>query len=43
LAEQPMRFLISNKSGFASSLRADLDRAYDQLVAAGEDLEITPQ
>lgn len=43
VAEQPMRFLISNKSGFASSLRADLDRAYDQLVTAGEDLEVTHQ
>lgn len=41
LAEKPMRFVLSKKSGFAPRLKDDLDHAYDQLAAAGVDLEVT--
>lgn len=43
MAEQPMRFILSLKSGFAPELKADLDRAYDELAFMGVDLEVTRQ
>lgn len=43
MAEQPMRFILSQESGFAPELKADLDRAYDELALQGVDLEVTRQ
>lgn len=43
LAEQPMRFVLSLNSGFAPQLKADLDRAFDELAARGEELDVTRQ
>ncbi|SDR79102.1 polar amino acid transport system substrate-binding protein [Halopseudomonas xinjiangensis] len=43
VAEQPMRFLISRKSGFADRLKNDLDRAFDELAAQGAELDVTRQ
>lgn len=43
VAEQPMRFVLSRRSGFAEQLRTDLDRAYDELAAQGTELDVTRQ
>lgn len=39
IAEHPMRFVLSRQSGFAGELKADLDRAYDELAAEGVELD----
>lgn len=43
VAEQPMRFVLSLRSGFAPQLKADLDRAYDALALQGVELDVTRQ
>lgn len=43
LAEQPMRFVLSLRSGFAPQLKADLDRAFDELATRGVELDVTRQ
>lgn len=43
VAEQPMRFVLSLRSGFAAQLRRDLDRAFDELAAQGVELDVTRQ
>lgn len=40
IAEHPMRFVLSRNSGFAEQLKADLDRAYDELAAEGVELDV---
>ncbi|PCD00764.1 substrate-binding periplasmic protein [Halopseudomonas pelagia] len=40
LAEHPMRYVLSRQSGFAEQLKADLDRAYDELAAEGVELDV---
>lgn len=41
--ELPMRFILSQRSGFAEQLKADLDRAYDELAEQGVELNVTAQ
>lgn len=40
IAEHPMRLVLSRQSGFAEELKADLDRAYDELAAEGVELDV---
>lgn len=40
IAKHPMRFVLSRQSGFAEQLKADLDRAYDELAAEGVELDV---
>lgn len=40
IAEHPMRFVLSRESGLAEQLKADLDRAYDELAAEGVELDL---
>ena len=41
--ELPMRFILSQRSGFAEQLKADLDRAYDELAEQDVELNVTEQ
>lgn len=43
LAEQPMRFVLSLRTGFAPKLKEDLDRAFDELAAQGAELDVRRQ
>ncbi len=43
VAEQPMRFVMSRKSGFADRLKNDLDHAFDELAAQGVELDVRRQ
>lgn len=43
LAEQPMRLVLSLRSGFAPELKADLDRAFDELASRGVELDVRRQ
>lgn len=43
IIQVPMRFVISQHSGFAEQLRSDLDRAYDELAKQGVELNVTQQ
>ncbi|WP_150299551.1 substrate-binding periplasmic protein [Pseudomonas profundi] len=43
IVELPMRFVLSQRSGFAEQLKADLDRAYDELAKQGAELNVTRQ
>lgn len=42
-AEQPIRFVLSLQSGYAAQLKADLDRAYDELAVQGIELDVALQ
>ncbi|WP_150303122.1 substrate-binding periplasmic protein [Pseudomonas saliphila] len=43
IIQVPMRFVVSQRSGFAEQLKADLDRAYDELAMQGVELNVTRQ
>lgn len=43
VAEMPVRFVFSRRSGFAEQLRADVDAAFDRLQARGVELDVTRQ
>lgn len=43
IIQVPMRFVVSQRSGFAEQLKADLDRAYDELAMQGVELNVTQQ
>ena len=40
VAEHPMRFVLSLQSGYAEQLKADIDKAYEELASEGQVLDI---
>lgn len=43
IIEVPIRFTVSQRSGFAEQLKTDLDQAYDELALQGVELNVTQQ